>query len=81
MTTLAFKKYFAIIIFLELFMTGSASAYIDPATGSMVLQMIIGGIAGAFVTVKLYWIQIKAFFTNKKSRQIKSGAASEDDIK
>ena len=30
-------------------------SYIDPGTGSLVLQMIAGGVAAAAVTAKLYW--------------------------
>ena len=32
-----------------------AHAYIDPASGSFLLQLIIGGVTGAFVTMKLFW--------------------------
>jgi hypothetical protein len=31
-----------------------ASAYIDPGTGSMMLQLLLGGVAGALVVGKLY---------------------------
>jgi hypothetical protein len=30
-------------------------AYLDPGTGSMLLQVLLGGVAGAVVIVKLYW--------------------------
>jgi len=36
--------------------------YIDPGTGSIVLQAVIGGLAGALVVLKLFWRQINAFF-------------------
>jgi hypothetical protein len=39
-----------------------AQAYLDPGTGSMILQVLLGGIAGIAVIVKLYWRKIKAFF-------------------
>ncbi len=39
-----------------------ALAYLDPGTGSMLLQMLLGGVAGALVVGKLYWHRIKAFF-------------------
>lgn len=39
-----------------------AHAYLDPGTGSMILQVLLGGIAGALVVVKLYWKKIKRFF-------------------
>lgn len=33
----------------------SAHAYLDPGSGSMLLQIILGGIGGLVVLVKLYW--------------------------
>lgn len=39
-----------------------ASAYLDPGTGSFILQAILGGIAGALVAGRLYWHRLKAFF-------------------
>ena len=43
-----------------------AHAYLDPATGGMIVQIVIGAIAGALVTLKLYWYRIKMFFSGKK---------------
>jgi len=43
-----------------------ANAYLDPSTGSMVLQLLLGGVAGAVVVVKLYWEKVKNFFTREK---------------
>ena len=37
-----------------------ARAYLDPGTGSVVLQIILGGLAGAAVADKLYWYKIKS---------------------
>ncbi len=37
----------------------SAFAYLDPGTGSMLLQVILGGVAAATVALKLYWQRIK----------------------
>jgi hypothetical protein len=36
--------------------------YIDPGTGSLVLQAIAGGVAAAAVTAKLYWSRVKRVF-------------------
>ncbi len=59
-----FQKLMLIII------TATASspafAYLDPGSGSMLLQVILGGIAGIFVTLKLYWHRIMAFLGLKK---------------
>jgi hypothetical protein len=40
-------------------------AYIDPGTGSLVLQAIAGGVAAAAVTAKLYWRRVKRVFTRR----------------
>lgn len=39
-----------------------AAAYLDPGTGSMILQGLIAGIAIAGFTIKNYWYRIRAFF-------------------
>ena len=39
--------------------TVPAHAYVDPGTGSMVIQMIVGGILAAGFMLKNYYYQIK----------------------
>lgn len=39
-----------------------AFAYLDPGTGSIILQLVLGGVAGALVIVKLYWYRLKSLF-------------------
>lgn len=34
---------------------GRAHAYLDPGSGSMLLQLLLGGVAGLAVLGKLYW--------------------------
>ena len=46
-----------------------AAAYLDPGTGSMILQGVIAGIAVVGFTLKTYWYKIRGFFG-------KSGPAS-----
>lgn len=38
----------------------NAAAYLDPGTGSMLLQVILGGIAAVGVAIKLYWHKLRA---------------------
>lgn len=47
-------------------LTGPAYAYLDPGTGSMIIQVLIGVIAGALVTLKLFWSKIKALFNGNR---------------
>ena len=44
--------------------------YIDPGTGTIILQAIVGAIAAGIVTIKLYWYKLKAFFTKKKDKNL-----------
>ena len=46
---------------------GSAAAYLDPGTGSILLQGILALIAGAAVTLKLHWARLKSYFAHEKS--------------
>ena len=47
---------------------GPAHAYLDPGTGSMLLQVVLGGIAAVGVALKLFWHKIRvAIGLSKKS--------------
>ena len=37
-----------------------AYAYLDPASGSMMLQLVLGGLAGAAVAFKLFWRKLRS---------------------
>ena len=41
-------------------------AYIDPGTGSLVVQSVIGAIAAIGVTLKIYWHKLKIFFAKEE---------------
>lgn len=43
-------------------LVGDAHAYMDPGSGSFVLQMILAGIVGLGVTLKVYWAKLKRLF-------------------
>jgi hypothetical protein len=45
-----------------LLQASQAHAYIDPASGSMMLQLVLGGLAGLAVAVRLMWKRIRALF-------------------
>ncbi len=50
---------------LVLWGTSPAYAYLDPGTGSIILQALLGGAAGALIAGRLYWSKIKSFFGAK----------------
>ena len=39
-----------------------AHAYLDPGSGSMVLQVILGGVAGLLLAIKIFWRRILQVF-------------------
>ena len=41
-------------------------AYIDPGSGSMILQMVLGGIAAALVFLKVFWNRVLVFLRIRK---------------
>jgi hypothetical protein len=41
---------------------GEANAYLDPATGSYVLQILAAAFFGALFALKMFWGSVKAFF-------------------
>jgi len=43
-----------------------AHAYLDPGTGSLILQGIIGGLAAGAVVAKIYWHRLLRFFGLRK---------------
>ena len=36
--------------------------YVDPGTGSFILQLLVAGLFGGLLAIKLFWNNIKSFF-------------------
>ena len=47
----------------------NAYAYIDPGTGSIILQALIGALAAAGAAISIYWSKVKSFFQKKKNEK------------
>ena len=54
-----------LILFFGIFVT-DAYAYIDPGSGSMVIQVIIGALVGVGISVKVFWEKLKYKFSSLK---------------
>lgn len=59
-------KMLSVAIGLALLAPRQAMAYIDPGSGSFFLQMLLAGILGLSMTLKLFWQRIKTFFSGGK---------------
>tara|TARA_B100000686_G_scaffold229008_1_gene236389 strand:+ start:2073 stop:2264 length:192 start_codon:yes stop_codon:yes gene_type:complete len=53
-----------ILISSSLFIS-DAYAYIDPGSGSLILQMILGALVGAGIAIKVYWFKLKEKFSRR----------------
>ncbi len=54
-------RYF--FMFLLLSLPVNAYAYLDPGTGSYIIQMLIAVFLGGLYAVKIYWQKIKLYFS------------------
>ena len=57
---MSLKKFFY-SLFLLLLLSNPSYAYLDPGTGSVLLNLIVGAIAGLLSFVSFYWKKIKTF--------------------
>jgi len=44
---------------------GDKQAYLDPGSGSFLLQLLIAGLLGAALVLRTQWSKIKKFFNRK----------------
>ena len=63
-----------ITVLILLFMTDT-EAYLDPGTGSMLLQVVLGGVAAVGVAVKLYWHKLRVAFGMGKKEESEDESA------
>jgi phosphate/sulfate permease len=63
--------------------TKDMAAYLDPGTGSIIIQLIIAGIVGGGFALKLFWYNSKKFFLSllgKKSDDAEKKTIANPDI-
>jgi hypothetical protein len=59
------KQIFVLVILFNL-STKPAHAYLDPGSGSYMIQMLIAGAVGGSLFVKTFWVKIKNLLGKKK---------------
>ena len=67
------KKFIYKVLIIIVALTSNAHAYLDPGTGSIILQAILGFIAAALTTLSFYWNKFKMFISKlfKKDKKRK----------
>jgi len=56
-----FTVFYTTIIFMQ-----PAYAYLDPGTGSMIIQIVVGAFIAAAAATRFYWEKIKSFFSGSE---------------
>ena len=64
-------RFLIFLLFFNVFFLSKAQAYIDPGSGSIILQALLGALAAAGATVSIYWNKFKNFFKKKKKKKDK----------
>ena len=64
----------AVTLALVLLLEARVDAYLDPGSGSMLVQLLLGGVAGAAVILKLAWHRVTGLFgaSADKERHVRS---------
>jgi len=68
------NKLLSLIIIYLMCSISKAHAYLDPGTGSIILQAILGFIAAAATTISIYWEKFKSIINkilNKSNKDNK----------
>jgi hypothetical protein len=61
------------VILVFCFLAPQAHAYLDPGSGSMMIQLVLAGVAGLGVAIRVYWRRILAFFGFGKKKNHEPG--------
>jgi hypothetical protein len=56
------KASLLVIVYFVWLSETQVDAYLDPGSGSMLVQLLLGGVAGAAVIVKLGWQRFRDIF-------------------
>ena len=76
MHSLTFFRSLTLIVWSTVLLQ-DAAAYLDPGTGSFILQIVVASFLGALLTVKTWWYRLKNLF--KKSAESEASEVNEPD--
>jgi hypothetical protein len=73
------KTLFLVLVFFGVSnLAVPAHAYLDAGTGSMLLQLILGGVAGLVVIMKLYWQKFRSFFKKSDPNKVEEDLSQQE---
>jgi len=63
------RRYIFLFLIIYLCLPKDAFAYLDPGTGSMLLQGLLAGVMVVCTALGIFWRRIKDFFYRRISRK------------
>ena len=66
------KGLFVLVLYFVWLSETQVEAYLDPGSGSMLVQLLLGGVAGAAVIMKLGWQRFRDMFRSSSVDKTKS---------
>ena len=51
------------------YVTAQVFAYLDPGSGSLIVQLLVGGVAALGVSVKMFWGRILSFLRIRRDEE------------
>ena len=60
------RRLVVLSMLMAVLMPRPSYAYLDPTSGSILLQVLLGGLAGAALALRLFWHKIVAWFGGKR---------------
>lgn len=66
------------VLFILIFFTDSAFAYLDPGTGSMMVQALLAVVAAVSVSIGIFWRRLRLFFSRIFGHKSSEGHDSGD---
>jgi len=71
LSSLMYSVFLAGLLFLAF--TRDTHAYLDPGSGSYIIQLVVAGLLGGSLAIKIFWGNIKTFvsglFSKKEERE------------
>lgn len=68
-----------LLLVLLAYPVGQAHAYLDPGSGSMIIQIVIAGIAGLLIAGRVFWTRM-AYMLRFKQRPVERDTQGEPTI-
>jgi hypothetical protein len=63
------KGLLVLVVYFVWLSESRVDAYLDPGSGSMLVQLLLGGVAGAAVILKLGWQRFRDIFRSSSAKK------------